>query len=134
MGPRLCDHLHDPCGGLHAESQPLETVFGGAAPLAKPVKAMCESGERFHVSAWYRFAPMGATLCARLDDPSGSLHAHFRLRGTTFGRARALPRQVQLHYLWSARPACRCRWGDAMARGPEAWRSSLDDPSGAWRI
>ncbi len=40
MGPRLCDPLHKLCGGLHAESQPRGTVFGGAEPLTKSVKAM----------------------------------------------------------------------------------------------
>ncbi len=56
------------------------------------------------MSAWYRFAPMGPTLCARLDVPSVSLHAHFRLWGTTFGRARAPPRQVRLQYLPAGLP------------------------------
>ena len=32
------------------------------------------------MSAWYRFAPMGATLCARLDDPSASLKPIFGFR------------------------------------------------------
>ena len=40
MGPRLGDPLHDPFGGLDAESLPQWTVFGGAAPLAKPVKSI----------------------------------------------------------------------------------------------
>jgi len=40
MGPRLCDPLHDPRGGLHADYQPRGTVVGGAARLAKPVKSM----------------------------------------------------------------------------------------------
>ena len=38
MGPRLGSPLHDPYVGLDAESRPPGTVFGGAAPLAKPVK------------------------------------------------------------------------------------------------
>ena len=38
MGLRLCDPLHDPYGGLDAEFRPPGTVFGGAAPLAKPDK------------------------------------------------------------------------------------------------
>ncbi len=38
--PRIAsgDPLHDPYGGLDAKSRPQGTVFGGAAPLAKPVK------------------------------------------------------------------------------------------------
>ncbi len=38
MGPMLGDPLYDPYGGLDAESLPQGTVFGGAAPLAKPAK------------------------------------------------------------------------------------------------
>ena len=38
--PRLGDPLRDPYGGLDAESRPQGTVFGGAAPLAKPVKSI----------------------------------------------------------------------------------------------
>ena len=38
MGPRLGSPLHDPYDGLDAESRPPGTVFGGAAPLTKPVK------------------------------------------------------------------------------------------------
>jgi hypothetical protein len=39
-GPGLGEPLHDPYGGLHPESQPQRTFFGGAAPLAKPVKSL----------------------------------------------------------------------------------------------
>ena len=46
MGPRLGSPLHDPYDGLDAESLPLGTVFGGAAPLTKPVKIKLQSGER----------------------------------------------------------------------------------------
>jgi hypothetical protein len=51
MGPRLGSPLHDPYDGLDAESRPPGTVFGGAAPLTKPVKIKLQSGERFHVIA-----------------------------------------------------------------------------------
>ena len=51
---------------------------------------------RLHVIAWYCFAPMGLTLCARLDDAFCSLNAHLGPHGTTFGRARAPLRQVRL--------------------------------------
>ena len=40
MGPRLVDHLHDPYGGLYAESRTQRAVSGGAAPLAKLVKSI----------------------------------------------------------------------------------------------
>ena len=43
-----------------------------------------------------RFAPMGPTLCARLDDPYGSLNARVWPQGGTFGRARPPLRQVLL--------------------------------------
>ena len=36
MGPSLGGPLHDPYGGLDAESRPQGTVSGGAAPIAKP--------------------------------------------------------------------------------------------------
>ena len=68
------------------------------------------------MSAWYRFAPMGPTLCARLGDPSGSLHAHSWPYGTTIGSARAQLRQVRLQYRWSAQPAGRRRWNGAMGQ------------------
>ena len=51
MGPRLGSPLHDPYDGLDAEYRPPGTVFGGAAPLTKPVKIKLQSGERFHVIA-----------------------------------------------------------------------------------
>ena len=35
MGPSFGGPLHDPYGGLDAESRPQGTVFGGAAPIAK---------------------------------------------------------------------------------------------------
>ena len=35
MGPSLGGPLHDPYGGLDAESRPQGTGFGGAAPIAK---------------------------------------------------------------------------------------------------
>ena len=76
MDPRLGSPLHDPYDGLDAESRPPGTVFGGAAPLTKPVKIKLQNGERLHVIAWYCFAPLGLTLCARLEDPTGSRLAH----------------------------------------------------------
>ena len=51
-----------------------------------------------HVVAWYCFAPMGPTLCARLDDPSCSQRAHSWPQGTTFGHVRPPLRQVRLQY------------------------------------
>ncbi len=64
---------------------------------------------------------MRPTLCARLDDPSGSLNAHFGPQGTTFGRQRRPLRQVRLQYH-------RCPAGLSQplgcCHGPEAWRSS----------
>ncbi len=40
LGPRLGDPLHDPYGGLDAETRPQGTVFGGAEPVSKPVKSI----------------------------------------------------------------------------------------------
>ena len=40
MGPRLGGPLHDPYGGLDAESRPQGPVSDGAEPLAKPVKSI----------------------------------------------------------------------------------------------
>ena len=44
MGPSLGGPLHDPYGGQDAESQSQGTVFGGAVPIAKPVKIKWRKG------------------------------------------------------------------------------------------
>ena len=77
-------------------------------------------GERFHVIAWYCFAPMGPTLCARLDDPYGSLNARVWPQGGTFGHARPPLRQVRVQ--------CHRCLADLLqplgcCHGPEPWRS-----------
>ena len=83
-----------------------------------------------HVSAWYCFAPMGPTLCTRLDDPSGSRPAHSWPQGTTFSSARPQLRQVRLQY---HRRLAGLPQPLGCCHGAETLRSSLDDPSGAWR-
>jgi hypothetical protein len=45
--------------------------------MVKYTYIYCYAGSLMHVSAWYCLAPIFLTLCARLDDPSGSLHAQF---------------------------------------------------------
>ncbi len=85
--------LYTTCVVACMPSLSLGRLFLAALRHSQNQYKRCESGERLHVSAWYRFSPMGATRCASLDDPSGSLHAHFWLRVTTFGHARAPPRR-----------------------------------------
>jgi hypothetical protein len=106
MGPRLCYPLHDPCGGLHAKYQPRGTVLA-ALRHSQNQQKRCESGEMFQVSAWYRLVLMGPALCARLGDPSDSLHAHFCLGGPLS----AMPGPCSDRCGCSA---CRSSWDDAM--------------------
>ena len=76
-------------------------------------------------------AGIGPTMCAHLDDPYGSLHAHHDVwpQGTTFGCARLPLRQVRLQ--------CHRR-PDGLQQllgcchGPEAWRSSTRPVWTAW--
>ena len=73
---------------------------------------------------------MGPTLCARLDDPYGSLNARGWPQGGTFGRARPPLRQVLLQY---HRRLASLQQPLGGGHGLETLRSSPDDPSGAWR-
>ena len=72
----------------------LRGLFLAALPHSQ--NQIKSNGERFHVIAWYCFAPMGLTLCACLDDPYGSPNARVWPQGGTFGRARPSLRQVLL--------------------------------------
>ena len=84
------------------------------------------NGERFHVITWYCFALMGPTLCARLDDPYGSLKfpecprlasgGHFRPCQTPAPTARRRVR-LQCHRCPADLPQRRSRWDAAM--GPK---------------
>ena len=76
---------------------------------------------------------MGPTLCTRLDDPSGSRPAHSWPQGTTFGSARPQLRQVRLQYHRRLATLAGLVQPLECCHGPEPLRSSLDDPSRAWR-
>ena len=66
-------------------------------------------------------AGIGLTVGARLDDPSGSLHAHVWPQGTTFGRARPPLRQVRLE---CPRSQAGLPQPLGCCHGPKAWLSS----------
>ena len=109
----------------------LKGLFLAALHHSQNQQNRFENGEGLHVSAWYCFSPMGPTLCARLDDPSGSLNPHFRPHGTTFCRARPPIRPMLSGYHRS--PAGLSQPLGCCHRS-EAWWSSLGAPSGAWCI
>jgi hypothetical protein len=73
MGPKLGCHIDDhPCSP-DAESQPQGTIFGGATPLAKPVKTIC----RLNVTATGPPARrwedrMGPKLGSPIDNHAGT--------------------------------------------------------------
>ena len=105
----------------------LRGLFLAALPQSQ--NQIKSNGERFHVMigiAWYCFALMGPTLCARLDDPYGSLKfpecprlasgGHFRPCQTPAPTARRRVR-LQCHRCPADLPQRRSRWDAAM--GPK---------------
>ena len=128
-GPQGCAVLYTTRMAAWTPRLGLRGLFLAALHHSRNQSNRFENGERFHVIAWYCFAPMGPTLCVRLDDPSGSMNALVWPQGTTCGRARPALRQVQLQY---HRRSAGLQQQLGCCHGPETLWSFLDDPSGAW--
>ena len=131
MGQRLCDPLHDPRGSLHADYQPRGTVFGGAAQVAKPVKSMSK-WRKVPCERMVSFCSDGSDAVCPSKRPLWQPACPFLASWDHFRQCQG-PAPAGAVAVSLVCPASRpppLEW----CSGPEAWRSSLDDPSGAWHI